>query len=69
MIQRKIMAIIVSFSIHKVIWTCLGGPFFSGHGVVSYTMAIKITMCVMLCFIMSSFILLLLLLLSVLNCT
>ena len=26
MIQRKIMAI--SFSIHKVIWTCLGGPFF-----------------------------------------
>ena len=25
MIQRKIMAII---PIHKVIWTCLGGPFF-----------------------------------------
>ena len=23
----------LSFSIHKVILTCLGGPFFSGHGV------------------------------------
>jgi len=30
MIQRKI-----TFSIHKVILTCLGGPFFSGHGVVT----------------------------------
>jgi len=23
----------LTFSIHKVILTCLGGPFFSGHGV------------------------------------
>jgi len=26
----------LSFSIHKVILTCLGGPFFSGHGVDSW---------------------------------
>jgi len=26
-------------SIHKVILTCLGGPFFPGHGVVVFIMA------------------------------
>ena len=33
MIQRKIMAIILY---SKVIWTCLGGPLFPGHGVYVY---------------------------------